>query len=317
MPAKKANARNAVIVPGQANPEPQAKPAEPDFLIFPEEKQTASQPATQDSQDTNPDELWLLRHRHGTQEPEPLPERKLPWLIDILLYPINVPSLTIIGIVIGVPLIFRIIGWFLNAASVIFAPLLVFAAFVIIVGILARILFALYFLWYFTACIRDSAEGSIRAPETQAITPGLGELFLLLIRLIFWLSFCLTPAIFYYVRTDQTDLPFKLFLAVGILLYPMGLLAVVMFESTRGLNPVLLVRSIFKTFFIYIPLACVYYALIYASAMIINLIPPDILPRYWPWLFLLQAVSMYIAMIAGHLLGRFYFRYQEKLNWVI
>jgi hypothetical protein len=30
---------------------------------------------------------------------------------------------------------------------------------------------------------------------------------------------------------------------------------------------------------------------------------------------LVQAIELYLAMMAAHLLGRFYFKYQEKLNW--
>jgi len=40
-----------------------------------------------------------------SQVNQPEPKRKLPWFIDILLYPFNIPGLTFFVIVIGIPLI--------------------------------------------------------------------------------------------------------------------------------------------------------------------------------------------------------------------
>jgi hypothetical protein len=51
------------------------------------------------------------------------------------------------------------------------------------------------------------------------------------------------------------------FLAFGAFFFPMGILAVVMFGSVNGLNPILLVRSIISTFLQYCGLALLFYGL--------------------------------------------------------
>ncbi|NIS51138.1 MAG: hypothetical protein GWN81_08145 [Phycisphaerae bacterium] len=33
------------------------------------------------------------------------------------------------------------------------------------------------------------------------------------------------------------------------------------------------------------------------------------------YLYLPRAVSIYLTLVAAHLMGRFYWRYREKLNW--
>jgi hypothetical protein len=32
---------------------------------------------------------------------------------------------------------------------------------------------------------------------------------------------------------------------------------------------------------------------------------------------LLQVLALHLTMVAAHLLGRFYFKYQDKLNWEV
>jgi len=33
--------------------------------------------------------------------------------------------------------------------------------------------------------------------------------------------------------------------------------------------------------------------------------------------YVLSAVGIYLSMVLAHILGRFYWRYQEKLNWEV
>jgi hypothetical protein len=33
--------------------------------------------------------------------------------------------------------------------------------------------------------------------------------------------------------------------------------------------------------------------------------------------YIIEFVALYLGMVTAHLLGRFYFRYQEKLNWEV
>lgn len=245
-------------------------------------------------------------------EPEPVPERKLPWLIDIFLYPASKPGLTILGIIIGIPLLFKLIVKLLGAFTLAFPPMLVFLALFAIIGFIVDILLTLYMYWYICECIRDSAAGGIRAPETISTTPGLGDMLLQLIRILACLVFFAAPVLIYAHYAHKADFIFWLLLACAVLFFPMGLLAVVMFDSISGLNPILLIGSIFSTFFQYCGLVLLFYGLGVLSVKIMS-----ILRQSWVLAYISSILFIYLLMVTAHLLGRFYWRYQERLNWEV
>jgi phage FluMu protein Com len=226
-------------------------------------------------------------------------ERKLPWVIDIFLYPISIPCLLTLGIIISIPLLVNILIGLLGPYGILlFVP-----------SFFINAIIGLYFLWYVAECIRDSAEGGIRAPETLAHTPGLGDLLLQLFRLLACLLIFAGPMGYYYVKTQRIDAIFWYLLAYAVFFLPMGLLAVTLFDSIRGLNPLLLVGSIFSTFFTY----CGLILILGAVAMTVITLP-RMLSGKWA-VFVSGYLVMYILLVVAHLLGRFYWRYQEKLNW--
>jgi len=89
----------------------------------------------------------------------------------------------------------------------------------------------------------------------------------------------------------------------------MGLLAVIIFDSLSALNPILLIGSIISTNFSYFGLVLVFCCAALIIKSIGNVTKSQILD------FILFCIHIYLGMVAAHLLGRFYFRYQEKLNW--
>ncbi len=228
-------------------------------------------------------------------------ERKLPWFIDIFLYPISIPCLITLGIIISIPLL-------INIAVGLLGP---FGLFVLVPGFFINIVISLYFLWYIAECVRDSADGGIRAPETLANTPGLSDLLLQLFRLLVCLLIFAGPVGYYFVKTHRLDAIFWSLLAYAVFFLPMGLLAVTLFDSIRGLNPFLLVGSIFSTFFTY----CGLILILGAVAMTVIALP-RMLSGKWA-VFVSAYLVMYILLVVAHLLGRFYWRYQEKLNWEV
>lgn len=232
------------------------------------------------------------------EEAEPATQRKLPWIIDIFLYPISTPGLIMLGIFVGVPLLIDILMRLVGT----FAVVLIFPS--VIINIVIR----LYLYWYIAECVRDSAMGGIRAPETLSSNPGLSDMFWQMVSIVGCLVFFLGPAFFYQYFTEKTDTIFWILLAYGIFFFPMGLLAVIILDSSAGLNPILLVGSIFRTFFPYCGLI-----LILCGPLIGKMLsssPPSLILS-----FILFAVFVYTTMVAAHLLGRFYWRYEEKLNW--
>jgi DNA-directed RNA polymerase subunit RPC12/RpoP len=244
------------------------------------------------------------------KEPDHVAERKLPWIFDIFLYPSSKAGLTTLAIIIVIPLLIRIVLKWLGEFAGHFPPALVLLVPLAFIGIIVKLLLSLYLYWYFCECIRDSAAGGVRAPETLANTPGLGDLLWQWLRTIGCLVVFAAPTSIYYGYAQQTDTAFWALLAFGVFFFPMGLLAVVMFDSFAGINPILLIGSVFRTFLPY----CAMTAILALAGFLIAETSPDtqgsaILS------FIVYSVSVYLSMIAAHLLGSFYHRHEEKLNW--
>ena len=285
-----------------AVPSPETSTQKAEASIQPDKKAEESQERLE--------ELQIGSIRGFKQEPRSVTERKLPWIIDIFLYPTSKGGLTTLAIIIVIPLLFRIVVQGLLAFYLQFPPILVLLVPIAIIGIIARILIYLYLYWYFCECIRESAAGSVRAPETLASTPGLGELLWQWLRTVICLTVFAVPIIIYYEYTKQTDTVFWALLAFGLFFLPMGLLSVVMFDSLRGLNPIMLIGSIFSTFLPY----CAMIAAFGMAAFLIAEKAPDTQGSF-VLSFIVQSVSVYLTLVVAHLLGWFYHRYEQQLNW--
>ena len=271
------------------------------FLDIPQEEK--AQPAAEGyAPDKTFEELREIEQEIATDQAEPLPERKLPWLIDIFLYPVSTPGLTILAIVIVIPLL-------IDFVATLFGP---FGFFISVPGFVINVVISLYMYWYLCECIRDSAEGGLRAPDVLIRAPSLGDMLWQTIRIAGCLVFFCLPVLIYYRHTERTDTVFWLLLAYAVFFFPMGLLAVIMFDSFSGLNPLLLIGSIFSTFFQYCGLILLFCIFGYSLAKILSVFSGSGFLNYIAF-----TLIIYLAMVAAHLLGRFYFRYKEKLYWEV
>lgn len=256
------------------------------------------------------EELQVGSIKQFKQEPQVVTERKLPWILDIFLYPMSTSGMVVLGIVVVTRFLFRVIVIYLGEASQQFLPCLAFFGLMFGIGILVRIILYMYLCWYLCECVRGSAAGGVRAPETKGFTPGLGEMLGQTIKVGGCFLLYMGPAAFYFLETRETDAIFWSLSAYALLFLPVSFLATVMFESWRGLNPFFLMGSIFSTF---LPYAAMILTLIAASVVIIEKAPS-------PWashltFFVTWLVGVYLAMVVAHLLGSFHHRYREKLNW--
>ncbi|MHC4153493.1 MAG: hypothetical protein ACYST6_00990 [Planctomycetota bacterium] len=272
-----------------------------------------------------------------TAQAEPAVGRKLPWPVDIFLYPTSASGLTTLGIVVGIPLLFRGLVWLLGIIMLVFPP--VFALFVMaaVIGFIVRLVLYLYLCWYLCECIRHSAQGGRRAPETMAQTPGVGEILLQFFRVLVCLIIFWGPVVAWGFRTLWTGaaavssrgapsaafLPalaadsviMLLLLAYAIFFLPMALLAVVMFDSLSGLNPVLIIRSMYSTFLRYcgvVLVFCLLWAIVlYLSYFVVRYRP---LPHLAA-MFLLTCIGTYLLVVKAHILGTFYWNHRQILDW--
>lgn len=303
---------------GAGDPAPESVDSGPksplhEALLLDVRPSTTSEPAPATEAEDAEADYERLRAMSGGRLPgmeEDVPQRRLPWIIDIFFYPFNKAGLTLLFMSVGIPLVLRTLTKLLFYSCGRFPPVFIIWVLFIFAHWLGLFLFVLYMNWYICECIRDSAEGGVRAADTIAMTPGLGELFVQVFRVIACALAVMAPALIYLLRTHNADQQFRVLYGLAGFLFPMALLAVVMFEGLRGLNPFLLIRSILKT-----PLQ--YSALVVFCYILCLLIPVAgyYLLKLWILGYTFLFLTFYQLLILAHLLGRFYWRNEEKLNW--
>ena len=223
----------------------------------------------------------------------------------VFTYPISGPGLSILSI--------YAVGPFLLGTLVILAtailPLLAFAlGFVVL---LVNLLISLSTFWYLTVCIHASAEGQTKAPdvfefsEDDSLWGWLRGLFFIVLTV----SICIAPAFIIKYYAEINNVAFWSILGIGIFSLPMCLLAMVVFDTVNALNPVLIIASISSTFFSYLLVVVLFFVPI---LLIIGLF-------FFSWVPLMsvpiRAISLYLLMMDAYLLGRFFYKNEEKLRW--
>ncbi len=238
----------------------------------------------------------------SAEDAESATQCKLPWLVDIFLYPISTSGMVHLAILSFLPRMLLPLGH-LNWHH---PPIFGLGFLVIFIG---------YLLYCLSDCIRDSANGGRRAPNidiSPTVLLNMGELISPVLKAFVCTAVCLGPLLAYFIITRRTNLIFWLLVTYGIFFLPMVLLAVVLFDSLRALNPILIIASMFNVFLPYCGLVSLFFVVSGLVAIIITFMPQLPIISY-----ILSAVCVYLTMVMSHLLGRFYWRCQEKLNWEV
>ncbi len=245
-------------------------------------------------------------HRCGTVVTIPYEEdsarrqeqtRKLPWFIDVILYPMSISGVIHLVIFAFLPTLFLSaceIEFWLGSYS--FSQAL--GSVVLVIGVS-------YLLYYLAVCICDSAKGGLRAPDinTQWAQFDAGDLLAQLGYTIFCCAVCFGPAAIYFILTKRTNISFWLLSAAGVFFFPMLFLTIALFSSVRALNPRLIFGSIFDVLLPYCGLVLLFclVGLLVAKVILLGCFA--------------GVVQIYLLLVMAHLLGRFYWRYKDKLNW--
>lgn len=302
-------AENAAPVAGKSNfsdSEVSKKYSGLDHALFdiPAELPTANQQSSQDSvSEKGLEELQKAEEGLGKDKTEQIGDRKLPWIIDIFLYPMSLSGLANLAIFIGVPLLMD----FLQKIMIIQLSCLFW-----LISVVIKVVVVLYMYWYFAECVRDSAEGGLRAPKVIGYIPRVADMFWQLANIIGCFGVFFMPLVFYMLFVKRADVFFWLLLLYAVFFFPMALLAVVVLDSAVGLNPRLLYNSISNTLRQY----CRLVSFFVAAVLLIGVIGQKVAESEH-FAFLISCAGIYLAFVAAHLLGRFYWLYQEKLNWAV
>jgi hypothetical protein len=111
------------------------------------------------------------------------------------------------------------------------------------------------------------------------------------------------------VLYSQHDTAFAILLSFAVLFFPMALLGVAVTGSLYAINPVSLVTSIFRTFPQYMGILGVFYGGFWAFSK-----TASFLPQLWMAFPVRRLLFFYLTMVMAHILGRFYWRYEERLD---
>lgn len=266
------------------------------FAEVPVKETLANEPEVTYETEEIPEEEYFDYARKSIQPDEGYSgKRKLPWFLDIFLYPVSDSGLINLGIFVGVPLTISLVGRFLM-------PMLCF--FLVI-----RFVVGLYFCWYIAECVRDSGMGGIRAPSVLSSGgDDLGGLIGAWANLVACYLVCFFPALLYNAITDQQNFIYWSLLGYSALLFPLLFLSVVIIDSVSAWNPITLIVAFVKLQPQYLIASAGFFAIIFglhflpkADNVALSLLAPP--------------VAVYAIFIGAHLLGRFYWLNSEKLDW--
>lgn len=242
------------------------------------------------------------------EEPQLVVERKLPWLIDMLLYPMSVSGIIHLLVFLLLP---RLVSLLVNFLLRLIPEELRTAAYEMeLLYLPFYVVFYGYVVYYIIECVISSSRGSYRAPDPSIPdTLDWRDLVGQVLLLIGCVAFCFCPTAVYYIFTQRTGLVFWMLGACGAFFFPMALLRGIMFDSYDGLNPIPIIISIAGTFLPYCGLVLVF--------ILLGGFVGVILPKLAVWDIVGDCVKIYFVFVLANFLGWFYWWHKDKLDWGI
>ena len=292
------NCKCYLDVPDENAKKQQPKPASDDSLQLKAGQQTDPQNSLYDYLENH----LIDRKPASNSTKGRIGASKLPPIIQILLYPISLSGLMTLAIFTFGPIVIDAL-----ALVCLFSCI---GPFIILFIYLAWVS---YMFWFFSYCVQQSSEGVPRAPQTIGVDEGFGEMFFQMLRILVCMIIFLLPATLYRYYVAQDTLYWIIFCA-GMAFFPMALLSVTMHNSLCGLNPLLLVVSIIKTF----PRYCIVAAS--AAVLILMMLATNLPKEQAPHIAVtltLNGIYFYLALILANVLGRFYYISKDRLDWQV
>jgi len=246
----------------------------------------------------------------GKSEIKPEPPKPPATLLDVFAFPFSLSGIIHLIIFSLAPLVMYFLQLTLFSFCC-YGQLVAFGLIILVAG---------YFYYYLVHCIIAAAKDERRAPDVSDDVPTFGDLARRLLLFVTSTIICYLPAISYiiycfyhsflgnYLNEERLHF-FNILCLVGLFFYPMFLLAIAMFDSMTALNPILIVASIFSTFLPYCGLALLFLGIGWLVHFVAEM-------REYLAL-LVWAFEVYVIFVCAYILGRFYRRYEERLNWEI
>jgi hypothetical protein len=231
-------------------------------------------------------------------------------------------------------------GFFVVIAGIIIVAMLKLSHVMIKVGTLRMIGFGIVLLicagGYLFTYLQSIVHSTVAEERDPPDLPGLGnfleDIFLPFFRMLALTLFCFAPALiiglWMLIGKEPSLTPF--FMAawiLGLLYYPMAFLAVAVLDSAPAANPLVVIPAILK-----VPIEYLFAVTIVSAAGAIQTVGGWALARFFPesWttpsmgelfamigsMLFLSFSSLYLLVVAVHLLGLIYVTRKQKLAWL-
>jgi hypothetical protein len=204
-------------------------------------------------------------------------------------------------------------GKYILTAGVIFYWLADFvSSMIFIFGALISVFVGGYLCAYIMKIINSSANGDDEAPDWPDFR-NMQDILVPIFEVVGTGILCFAPAIIYgFLYHSLSDPVLWVLVGLGILYYPMSLIAVSLFNSVNGLNPAIVITSIMRVPFEYL-IACLMFVLVVVvSAYVQGLFD---IPVPFIGSFIGEFFALYFIMVQMRILGIMYYSNQKRLNW--
>ena len=210
-------------------------------------------------------------------------------------------------------------GKILLIAGAIFFWLLELIVSISLFGFFIMLFISGYLIAYMFRIIGSSANGDKELPDWPDFSDFWSDIVHPLSLVSATVVVCSLPVNFYFFlfpRSGQsiflTDPLFWIAIIAGLLYFPMGLLAVALFNRVLALNPLLVIVSILKVPKEYL-VACVILLFVYGASLLSKAIS-----GYIPFFGQLLGwfLSLYFLMIEMRILGLIYYVNKKRLRWI-
>lgn len=191
--------------------------------------------------------------------------------------------------------------------------------FLMVRGLLLQIIFFGYLFAYMQNIIQSTARGDEGEADLPDITNFVEDLLIPCLQLLATVLLSFVPAIGVLIWSfnggeDWAGTAMVPAIVLGCLYFPMGFLAVAMFDTITALNPMLIVLSIAKVPGQYLA-ACLFLGMAFAirwfgHGLLRTIIPVIIVPD-----IISSFIGLYFLTVQCRILGLLYFTNKPRLGW--
>lgn len=198
-----------------------------------------------------------------------------------------------------------------------------------LIGLFIGLVIGCYIARLWQQIVLSTIDGKDQLPEFLQAGSDWREDFFFYLRLIALNWICFSPAFFWnYAQVWDWNLPaWTIYLCYGFSCFylPMALLAFLITDSLAVLNPVFILRSIFRKLSDYLLLVFLLGLFLGAGYLVSRIIEPSVPAGHRPPSLVLTAltgaltgaIGLYLSLAWMRLLGLFYRHHQDRLGWSI